>query len=188
MRSDAPREGNDVDAVLRLISSIHPLRILVVNDPLKTVHCRFIEFLLENIVFERPGACVRTNSNINQCCVRCRTIESSLLTVGIDSCCSSHTHASCTVLVPVIRVKRTIGFTQSTASSDANWIRRCVTHCVIACDKFFIEPGVFVIDTGIDHCDVDSSTADTQVPCTLWVNRRIACFDCGCLNIPVEND
>ena len=54
MAGDAPRERDDVDAVLRFIGP-GPCVVFVVDDPLQAVHGRFVEFLCDEIPSKGPG-------------------------------------------------------------------------------------------------------------------------------------
>ena len=90
------------------------------------------------------------------------------------------------MLVAIVWVKGTVGLSTRVGenTSGVGWI---VTHCIIACDELLAKSWVFVVDTRIDHCDVDASTADTQVPCTHWVDRGVACFNRRSLHIAVKH-
>jgi len=69
VRGDSPRKRDDVDAVIGFISAL-PGRVAIVNDPLQTVHGRFIELLSEQVILERPGSGIGADADVHEVGVR----------------------------------------------------------------------------------------------------------------------
>ena len=66
---DAPRERDDVDAVIGFVGAL-PGGVAVVDDPLQPVHGRFIELLSEQVILERSCAGVGADANVHEVGVR----------------------------------------------------------------------------------------------------------------------
>ena len=185
MRSNSPRQGKDVNTIIGAVS-ILPCRIFVINNPLNPVHSRFIELLFNSSVFKRTRSRISSDSNIDKCSIRCCSIEFSLRTAGIKTGCSRHAHASGAVLISVIGVVGSIGL--SSASCSTSWVGMKITYCVVTCNEFLIQTGMLVIDSSVDHGDVDTCTRDAEVPSTNRIQTRITSLDGEGLNISEEDD
>ncbi len=62
---DAPRERDDVDAVVGFISAL-PGGIAIVDDPLQAVHGRFVELLSEQVILERTGSGIGADADVHE--------------------------------------------------------------------------------------------------------------------------
>jgi len=179
-----PREGDDIDTILTFIST-SPSIVFVIDDPLQAVHGRFIEFLCEQVVLKRACSSIRTNSNIDECGIRCRTVEIGLLTIRIKTSGCSHAHACCSVLMPIVRVETSIGFSRPKTRTHTSRVCVKIAYSIIPSDKLLVETRMFIINTRIDHGDYNTISSHTQVPCT-GIERRVSSLYSRCLNISVE--
>ena len=184
MRGDAPRQRDDVDAVIGLVSTL-PSRVFVVDDPLDPVHGRLVEFLFNQVVFKRTSPQIGADTDIDEVGIRGRAVEVGLCAACINARRSSHAHAGRAVLVSVVGVVCSIGF--SSPSRRADRIGVNITHGIVACDEFLAQPRVLVVDARVHHSDVHVSARVAQIPRTHGVETGIACLHGRCLDVTVED-
>ena len=133
MRSNSPRKRDDVNSIFTFFGTC-PCIIFVINNPLQSIHRRFVKFLGKKIIFERSCPSIGSDTNINKGCIWCRSIEVSLFTVRIDSCSSGHSHTSSTVLITIVWVVASI--LDSPPGKNTSWVGVYKANSIVACYKF----------------------------------------------------
>ena len=110
--------------------------------------------MLNDVILKRSGAQVRANPNVDKVSIGCRAVEVGLRPTGVHARGGSHAHAGRSVLIGVVRIVGSIGLTST--SSDASRVGVNITHGVKSSNEFLVEAGVFVVNTRVDHGDVDA--------------------------------
>ena len=165
VRRDAPRQGDDVNAVTRFVGAL-PGGVFVVNDPLEAVHGGFVKFLFDHVILKRTCAQIRSDANIDEVSVGRSPVEIGLSPAGIDASCGRHAHARRSVLVSVVGIERAVGFAEPAARKNADWIRRRVADSIVSSNELLTQARVFVIHAGVDHGNVHVCTPEPEVPST----------------------
>ncbi len=184
VRGDAPRERNDVNAEVVFTRTL-PLGVLVVNDPLQTVHGGFVELLFDDVVLKGARSKVGADTDIDQISIRGRTVKLRLRAAGVHAGCCRHAHASRAVLVTVVGVVGSVGFSGTARHTD--WVGVNVTHRIKPGNEFLVQTGVLVVHTRVDHGDVDAFSRDAQIPCTHGIDAGIHRLHGWRLDITVQH-